>query len=167
MLVTPKQLLKDIISGGGMPCDHKAMATKNFSWQELLINQKETPSIAVLLNLLVIAKTLQVYRDKVFKCPIKITSGWRSEHYNHKIGGASKSLHCLGLAIDFIPFNYTAVQGYEILDKLHKGGLERTNGDWIHIDARCQVVRFDNKNVILASHFDIKAHDKLMKEGKQ
>ncbi len=164
MTIKPFELRKIILSQG-LPVDKELMATSNFAWTELLINQKEIPSLGVLENLFNIARILQIYRDKVFKCPLKITSGWRSENYNHSIGGASKSLHCLGLAVDFVPFNYPVAKAYEVLDKLHKGGLERA--DWVHIDLRNSVVRFDTKNCILASHFDITAHDKLMKEGKQ
>jgi len=142
-------------------------ATKHFDFEELLINQTEKPSIEILHNLKKVAQFLEVYREKIFKNqPIKITSGWRSPEYNKKIGGAENSMHCKGLAVDFLaPAGFTVRRCYELLDIAHQGGLERAN-TWVHIDLRPTVIRFDNNNKILASHFDINIHDKLFKGVK-
>ena len=142
----------------GMPADKDYFATQHFSWQELLVKQKEIPSLQILENILKVAKVLEVYRE-FLNCPIQITSGWRSEKYNKSIGGASQSTHIDGLAIDFIPQGQQISKVYEMLDKIHMGGLECA--DWIHIDLRSYIARFDEKNIILASHFDIKEHNKL------
>ncbi|WP_053954675.1 YcbK family protein [Inediibacterium massiliense] len=42
---------------------------------------------------------LQILRDRVQK-PIIITSGFRTEKYNQRVGGAKKSQHLLGRAAD-------------------------------------------------------------------
>ena len=70
MTIKPFELRKIILSQG-LPVDKELMATSNFAWTELLINQKEIPSLGVLENLFNIARILQIYRDKVFKCPLK------------------------------------------------------------------------------------------------
>lgn len=46
-----------------------------------------------------LVERLQKLRDKVGK-PITIVSGYRSEDYNRKCGGAPKSQHLLGKAVD-------------------------------------------------------------------
>jgi hypothetical protein len=138
------------------------MATKHISWAELFGDNTEKPELWVMRNLLYVASILEIYRKEVFKNnPITITSAWRSENYNKEIGGAKNSHHLKGLAIDFKPHNGTIQQGYDLLDKIHFGGLERTNGDWIHIDLRGSISRFDNRNKVLQSHYDVLLHEKI------
>ena len=144
----------------GMPADKDYFATPNFSWQELLVNQKEIPSITVLENLLKVSKVLEVYR-KLLNCPFRITSGWRSEKYNKSINGAKTSQHIQGLAVDFIPLGKQVSKCYDTLDAVHLGGLEKA--DWIHLDLRGNVARFNDVNIALAHHFNIIEHDKLFK----
>ena len=45
-------------------------------------------------------KRLQIFREW-YNRPIKILSGYRTEEYNRKIGGAVNSKHMLGIATDF------------------------------------------------------------------
>ena len=146
----------------GMPADKDYFATPNFSWHELLVNQKEIPSLIVLNNLLKVANILEVYR-KLLNCPFRITSGWRSEKYNAnmKPAGAKLSQHVQGLAIDFIPLGKQVSKCYETLDVVHLGGLEKA--DWLHIDLRGHIARFNNVNIALASHFNYEKHYKLFK----
>lgn len=166
MILTAIEIRKQLLKTG-QPAGSHLMATNSFSWQDLMCGQTEIPCLAVLENLLKVAQILQVYRDKIFKCQIKITSGWRSENYNAKIGGAAKSTHVLGLALDFTPLKFwTIPQVYDLMDRLHFGGVERTDGNWQHIDLRMQNIRFSRQNVILANHFNIVEHDKLFKKVK-
>jgi uncharacterized protein YcbK (DUF882 family) len=37
---------------------------------------------------------------KIIGCPLTVTSGYRTEKYNNKIGGARDSTHIKGLAVD-------------------------------------------------------------------
>jgi hypothetical protein len=176
MLTSPNEILKEILAKG-MPVKPELMATKNFSWAELLINQKDVPAIGVLENLLKIAKVLQVYRDKVFKMPITITNGWRSESYNINLYArinkerlakglppvpvANKSAHIIGHALDFTVKNWTPAMVFDVMDRVHKGGVERTDGNWSHIDNRKQIIRFSPCGSILNSHFKLSEHEKL------
>lgn len=162
MLTKPEKVLSELRKIG-MPADPHLMATPHFSWQELMTNQTEYPTAEVLHNLLAIAAVLEVYRTKIFKMPITITSGWRSVNYNSQLGGASKSYHCKGMAIDFTVKNWTARTVYDIMDRVHLGGVERTNGNWCHIDNRGYVLRFDNHSTVLSSHFTLDDHTKLFR----
>ena len=129
----------------GMPPDNDFYATKNFSWQELLVNQSDLPSLEVLNNLLKIAVILQKYRNTVFEnSAITITSGWRSSEYNRKIGGAADSFHIKGMALDFVVAGFSPRQVQLLLDPVHKGGLEFAP-TWTHIDIRGQKIRFKYK----------------------
>ena len=61
--------------------------TENILWAELLVYQKELPSLLIFENLSSVANRLQTLRDIVFQsAQIIITSAWRSESYNKKIG---------------------------------------------------------------------------------
>lgn len=131
------------------PLPKEALCTKNFLWAELLVNQNELPSLMVLKNLLKSASILQKYRIALFdNSPIIITSGWRSLTYNKKIGGAPKSFHIYGLALDFVVIGFTPRQVQSVLDSVHIGGLEFASG-WTHIDLRNYKIRFDNKGNVI------------------
>ncbi len=119
--------------------------TKNFLWKEVLVNQTELPSLIVLQNLFKITTVLQKYRDTIFKNrTIKITSGWRSINYNLKIGGAKKSKHIEGKALDFIVEDLTPKQVQKLLDPIFLGQLEYAPS-WSHI-SKGPLLRFDDKN---------------------
>lgn len=82
---------------------------------------------------------LEKLREIVGK-PININSGYRSESYNKKVGGAKDSQHVLGNAIDFHVSGMTTQQIYDIIKKnnmlgeVFKGvGLYNT---FVHVDVR-------------------------------
>ena len=114
--------------------------TEDFTWNEFLIKQTEKPNLRILLNLKIIADVLQRHRG-ILKKPITITSGWRSESYNKKIGGAANSYHVQGLAVDFVVKDYTPQEVQKRLDPIHNGGMEYAP-TWTHIDARGKKARF-------------------------
>jgi hypothetical protein len=70
---------------------------------------------------------------------ITVTSGFRPSNINAKVGGAKKSLHMTGLAIDlFDPDNQIGKQlkeRYELLDK-YELWLEEPSKtpQWLHLD---------------------------------
>ncbi len=143
-ICSPEILYIKLVSNG-FPINSNLLATKNFRWKELLINQTEVPSLAVITNLFKTACLLQKYRDLILeKSPIIITSGWRSEKYNKKIGGAANSYHIQGMALDFVCTNLSPQEVQKRLNPVHYGGLEFAP-TWTHIDIRKERVRFDIK----------------------
>lgn len=81
--------------------------SKNFTLEELIYsdtanqyNIDNTPSQEIIDNLTRLAnEVLQPIRDKYNK-PIIISSGYRCEELNAKVGGVSNSAHKYGLAAD-------------------------------------------------------------------
>lgn len=107
--------------------------TENFLWAELLVSQKELPNLVVLENLHAVANRLQALRDTVFKGGgIIITSAWRSEIYNKKIGGEPMSKHIVGQALDFFVKDYPPSKVQSLL-KSFSGGLGAYK-NFTHID---------------------------------
>ena len=78
-----------------------------------------------------------------FRCPIHISSGYRSAELNKRIGGASSSQHCKGKAIDIdmdgSPNGVTNKMVYDcIKDNLQFDQLiwefgNDSNPDWVHV----------------------------------
>ena len=123
--VTGELLSRELPSG--------AYCTENFCWTELLVNQSEMLNLGILENLACAANRLQALRDTVFGShAVIVTSAWRSETYNKKIGGEAMSKHILGQAIDFCVHDMppskvqTLVAGFS-------GGLGAYK-DFTHID---------------------------------
>lgn len=69
-------------------------------------------------------------------CEVIVTSGYRTEEYNRKIGGALHSLHMEGLAADLSPKNHDLVRLFKIAAEFEEirglGIYERH----VHIDLR-------------------------------
>lgn len=97
-----------------------------------------------------------------FRCPIRISSGYRSAVLNRAIGGAKNSMHCTGEAIDIdMDGNGQGVTNKQIFDYI-KNNLnfdqliyefgDKNNPDWIHVsykgngNQRKQVLRAININ---------------------
>lgn len=138
---SPEKLYQHI-QHSGMDIPLYAYVTANFSWKEVLVRQLEWPELTVLENLLKVTQVIQKYRNTVFKNhPVRITSGWRSAKYNKRIGGAQRSYHVKGMALDFQVSGFTPAEVQEILNPMHKGGLEFAQA-WTHIDIRPYDIRF-------------------------
>jgi len=91
-------------------------------------------------NLFPLCRVLEVVRSKFGK-PIEIVSGWRSELYNRKVGGARLSRHCKGDAADFrvVGVDAAIVHGacieLEAAGSIQIGGLGHYS-TFTHIDLR-------------------------------
>jgi D-alanyl-D-alanine dipeptidase len=92
------------------------------------------PSIAVCDNLmLLIVNVLQPLRTAL-KRPVTVSSGYRCEQLNEKVGGASNSQHKEGKAVDITVkgvsidelFNYIKNSPIEYDQLIHEG-------TWVHI----------------------------------
>lgn len=98
--------------------------------------------ILIDVELVAILEDLREY----FNSPITITSGYRTEAYNKKCGGANNSLHCLGKAADIKVSGVSpiAVALYceSVLLKC-KGGIGLYQGQgFTHIDTRDRATRW-------------------------
>ena len=87
-------------------------------------------------------KVFQPIREH-FRCPIHISSGYRSKELNSTIGGSSSSQHCTGEAIDVdmdgTPNGVTNRMVFDyIKDNLEFDQLiyefgDANNPDWVHV----------------------------------
>ena len=58
-----------------------------------------------------------------FDYPIIITSSYRTKEYNDKVGGAPRSMHCLGKAVDIRTSQYTGHQRWKLIGIAKELGL--------------------------------------------
>ena len=80
-----------------------------------------------------ILEMLDQARDKYDK-PIKITSGYRTEKHNDKVGGTPNSIHLKGLAADIACAS--SVDRYHLINCLLDVGFKRIGiaNTFIHVD---------------------------------
>ena len=83
---------------------------------------------------------LQTLRDRVGK--LKITSAFRCEAHNKKVGGSSKSTHKLGLATDIVPLEMSIKEVLKICMGLFNGVGDYSSRGFIHVDSRSSKVYF-------------------------
>lgn len=86
-----------------------------------------------------LVKILQNVR-KHFGKPVSITSAYRTESHNKKVGGASSSYHVKGRAADF---TVTGISCREVAGYLEKEGVKgigfyNYTGGFIHVDTRTE-----------------------------
>lgn len=85
--------------------------------------------------------------------PIEILSGYRSEEYNRKVGGARNSQHKLALAADIKARGWSPLKLHdEILRRYRAGLLPGLRGlglydTFVHVDARAssRLARWDSR----------------------
>ncbi len=123
--------------------DDKIPGCEHFKWSEVLYCPQWKvhvyPDRETVLNLILVTSKLDWIR-KHFGCPIRVTSGLRPPVYNKLIGGAKKSCHLTGRALDFQVDGYSSDRVRQILKPL----LERLDirmermlrSNWIHIDTK-------------------------------
>ena len=86
---------------------------------------------------------LQKIRDH-FKRSMEICSGYRTESYNQKVGGAAKSQHMLGMAADIAIAGISPLEVAEFLQPASGGiGVYPT---FTHVDVRAGRARWDNRS---------------------
>lgn len=79
-----------------------------------------------------------------FGKPVVITSGFRCEAYNRKVGGAAKSQHLTGKAVDFNVQGVSPKEVQAYLDKLLAGRFGLGYGKtFTHLDTRDNPARFN------------------------
>jgi uncharacterized protein YcbK (DUF882 family) len=102
--------------------------SRNFTLGELA--SKDGSNIVLLHPALIIA--LQTIRDHVGK-PIRVNSAFRSPAHNKAIGGASNSLHTLGLAADIVIDGMTPIEVASLANDMGLGGI-KAYPTFTHID---------------------------------
>jgi uncharacterized protein YcbK (DUF882 family) len=117
-----------------------AKLTKNFSLDEFKCKDGSDIPNNALSNIIELAKNLQVLRDAVGKT-ITITSGYRSQKHNAKIGGAKNSQHVKGTASDIKVKGMTAKEVARAIEELIASGKMKEGGigiypTWVHYDIR-------------------------------
>jgi zinc D-Ala-D-Ala carboxypeptidase len=115
---------------------------------------KNEPNTKQLENLKVLAtEVFQKIRDH-FGVPIKVTSGFRSEALNKKIGGSKSSDHMKGCAIDIDMDGTPDITNAQVFNFIKDNLTFRQliwefgnddNPDWVHVS----YVKGDNKKQIL------------------
>lgn len=121
----------------------KIPGCKNFYWREVLFLNGIDACVyidsTVEKNLIDVCKKLQLIRNMYGK-PIKITSGFRPPKYNKHIGGAARSFHTKGGAIDFKIKGVSADRvRKDLVPKLKELGLRMEDlpkSNWVHIDIK-------------------------------
>lgn len=110
----------------------------SFTWAEATRGgARMPPNQAVLDAMIRIARMAQQGRDRIGR-PFHVTSWYRPPEVNRRVGGASRSRHMVGDAIDFYCDGLTGNQIYWALDPWWPGGLGRYTQfpRLCHIDSR-------------------------------
>jgi len=112
------------------------LLSEHFSLSELTVTNTglpNTPTTSQIQNLKRLAETLEEVRA-LFNLPLVVTSGFRSEAVNKKVGGSKTSAHAYGCAADF------TVKGKsvrEVCEAIKKSGIKFDQlideGTWIHL----------------------------------
>ena len=101
--------------------------TKHFTRQEFDCNDGTPVPAQYMSNVRELAKQLEVLRTAVGNKPININSGYRTPTYNATLKGAAKdSQHLQAKAADITIQGLTALQVYNIIEKLIAQGKMKT-----------------------------------------
>jgi len=110
--------------------------SEHFSYDELTVTNTglpNTPTTSQIQNLKRLAETLEQVRA-LFNLPLIVTSGYRSDAVNKKVGGSKTSAHAYGVAADF------TVKGKsvrEVCEAIKKSGIKFDQmideDTWIHL----------------------------------
>lgn len=114
----------------------------NFTLEELTLSQSasrlsldNTPPPTVLAKLANTAKQLELVRTLLVQ-PINISSGYRSPEVNKSVGGAAKSQHLSGEAVDFTAPKFGTPR--QIVEKIKSSNIQFSQlilefDRWVHI----------------------------------
>ena len=126
----------------------RVQITENFYLDEFTCKDQSDIPLNVFMNILKLAVEMQKIRN-YFQKSIKVNSGYRSNSYNEKVGGASKSQHLLGMACDFTVSGYTSFEVADIVEDLMQsefiinGGLGEYD-TFTHYHIRTKPTRWNN-----------------------
>lgn len=125
--------------------NHSVPGCDHFKWREVLFLPRwdiyAIPKYDYIVeNLTKVTFALDKIRKKLGKS-ITVTSGYRPEAYNEKIGGAIRSAHMDGMALDFLVNDMDSNKVRDFLK--HKLidfniRMEKLDTVHVHIDTRCE-----------------------------
>ena len=72
--------------------------------------------VTVIDKIIRISEVMEEVRTLMGNKPITVTSWYRDPATNRRVGGASKSCHLVGDAVDFIVAGETPAQGHKTLE---------------------------------------------------
>lgn len=110
----------------------------HFSWAEATKNGTRIPADAsVVQNIIKIAKCMEEVREFLGAKPITINSWYRDPASNRAAGGATRSRHLVGDAIDFVVAGIPPAKVNQMLEPWwgNRGGVASASC-FTHIDAR-------------------------------
>jgi hypothetical protein len=123
--------------------------TKHFTRQEFDCNDGTPVPAQYMSNVIELAKQLEILRTAVGNKPININSGYRTPTYNATLKGAAKdSQHLQAKAADITIQGLTALQVYNIIEKLIAQGKMKQGGlglydTFVHYDIRGNASRWN------------------------
>lgn len=124
--------------------EHFSFFELSFTTNGDLLSANRSDARKVMKQLRYTAATLEELRA-VLECPLKVTSGFRNEELNKRVGGSQTSKHKMGLCADIIPLGRISVkEAFERImrnkDKcpsLRKCIIEGVKGStWLHIQTK-------------------------------
>lgn len=121
--------------------------TKNFSIEEFDCHDGTHVPSSLFGNLNALAFNLQILREHLNR-PIHILSGYRTESYNKKVGGAPHSQHLIARAADIqvkgiTPYSLAMIIEELITDEFMKQGGLGLYDTFVHYDIRGFKARWD------------------------
>ncbi|NEO35989.1 MAG: DUF882 domain-containing protein [Moorea sp. SIOASIH] len=116
----------------------------HFSWAEATKNGTRIPTDkSIVEGILKIAEVMEEVREYFGNRPIVVNSWYRDPVTNRKVGGATRSRHLSGDAVDFVVEGISPMSVNKRLDSWwgSRGGLA-SGSCFTHIDARGHRVRW-------------------------
>jgi uncharacterized protein YcbK (DUF882 family) len=101
--------------------------TENFALSEFACKDGTQVPDNLICNVQTLAENLQILRDFLGE-PVRLNSGYRTQKYNARIGGAPKSQHLLAKAADITVKSKTPKQVKATIEKLIKAGKMKDGG---------------------------------------
>lgn len=114
-----------------MKRDGNTYISRNFMVSEF---RCKDGSDKILIDVDFVRSKLQDIRDH-FGVPVTVNSGYRTESYNKKVGGAKKSFHMTGQAFDIVVKGHTPAEVARYAQSLDVKGIIQYNG-FVHVDSR-------------------------------
>lgn len=130
--------------------DGKKQLSRNFKVKEF---RCKDGSDKILIDVGFVKEKLQEIRDHFGK-PVTINSAYRTESYNKKVGGASKSYHMAGQAFDIAVKDHTPFEVAQYAQQIGILGIIQYN-TFVHVDSRKKRywARNDNGKVTVKNSF--------------